>query len=163
VRPRWFLLLSVWAGIVVGVRLSDFLSKWFPWFFALPDEQRDFLLVVVPLAAMVVLWLLSGGRSAFLRGSAFVKEKRALIDAERERIALKPKLTLIECSDAEGNGLAMVHAAVGRMQEATATFTQHWKATKVKPKPLALIRFRGQVAERRTYLGLGAPFNHRVP
>jgi hypothetical protein len=27
---------------------------------------------------------------------------------------------------------------------------------------VALIRFRGQVAERRTYLGMGAPFNHRV-
>jgi hypothetical protein len=36
--------------------MSDWLSRWFPWFFALPDQQQNFLLVAGPIAVGLAAW-----------------------------------------------------------------------------------------------------------
>jgi hypothetical protein len=42
--------------------VSDLLSRWFPWFFALPSDQQNFLLVVVPVLLTAVATLVPAVR-----------------------------------------------------------------------------------------------------
>src|SRR6185503_1808635 len=57
----WVFAITVWpVALVAGANppspLSDFLSRWFPWFFSLPQDQQAFLEVAVPSTVLVLLW-----------------------------------------------------------------------------------------------------------
>lgn len=87
-KPRFWLLLSVWAGSVLGLRVSDFLTRWFPWFFGLPESQQNFLLVVTPILISLVIWLLVVTRRGVKRGRTLVAERQRLLDAKKGRKGL---------------------------------------------------------------------------
>ena len=66
----WAFAITVWAvAVVAGAKppspLSDFLSRWFPWFFSLPQDQQAFLEVAVPSTVLLLLWLFGAFISPF--------------------------------------------------------------------------------------------------